>query len=141
MYTKLKNINMNISTTTQGGSFDPEIFGPPFWFTLHNAAVAYFDKPTLEMRTMMKRFIMSIPIIVPCDMCRKHSYDYIQAQETKGLIDKCVSDRSQLFQFFLDFHNYVNSKKGSPLISLEDAQLLYGYFRQGNPSTITITYT
>lgn len=131
-----KPLAMDVTTSVVGGSFDPDIFGPPFWFTLHNAAVAYYEYPTDSVKNMMKQFIYSIPVIIPCVKCKEHAYAYLQSQN----IDEAVSSRKNLFQFFLTFHNYVNSKGGRPMMSLPEAQELYGYFRKGGMGTVKITY-
>lgn len=129
-------LEMVITTSETGGSFDPDIFGPPFWFTLHNAAVAYYDKPNEVAKTMMKNFIASIPVIIPCVKCKEHAHAYIRQQN----LDHAVQNRKFLFDFFLQFHNYVSAKGGRPAMSLKDAQELYGYFRRGMDGTVKITY-
>ena len=129
-------LNMDVTKSMVGGSFDPDIFGPPFWFTLHNASVAYYDYPNEVAKQMMKQFIYSIPVIIPCVKCKEHAHAYIQKQN----IDDAVANRKNLFEFFLTFHNYVNNKGGRLPMSLKEAQDLYGYFRKGGQGTVKITY-
>lgn len=129
-------LEMTITTSEVGGSFDPDIFGPPFWFTLHNAAVAYYDRPNDVVKSMMKSFIKSLPVVIPCVKCKEHAHTYLRHQN----IDLAVQNRKNLFDFFLQFHNYVNAKGGRPAMSLKDAQELYGYFRRGGRGTMKITY-
>lgn len=129
-------LEMTVATSDSGGSFDPDIFGPPFWFTIHNASIAYYDNPNETARSMMKNFIRSIPVIVPCTKCKEHAHAYIRTQN----LDKAVKNRKNLFDFFLQFHNYVNAKGGRPAMTLTEAQNLYGYFRRGMGGTVKITY-
>lgn len=130
-------VEMGISTSVVGGSFDPDIFGPPFWFTLHNAAVAYYDYPNAAARAMMKQFIYSIPVIIPCVKCKEHAYAYIKSQN----VDCAVENRRNLFEFFVTFHNYVNAKGGRQPMSMQTAEDLYGYYRRGRGGTVKIVYS
>lgn len=142
MYAKANQIfqqplEMNISTTIVGSSFDPDMFGPPFWFVLHNAAVSYYDNPNQTAKIMMKSFIKSLPIVIPCIKCKEHAYVYLKEQN----IDAAVLNRSNLFKFFTTFHNYVNSKGGRPSMSLENAKELYGFYNSNIGSSMKITYS
>jgi hypothetical protein len=130
-------IEMKVTTTLSGNSTDPDIFGPPFWFVLHNAAVGYYDTPNGLAQDMMRNFLYSIPVIIPCIKCKEHAYTYLRMCD----IDKAVQSRSALFKFFVDFHNYVNGKGGRPQMSLEDAKAMYGFFNYGQGGTMKITYT
>lgn len=132
----IKPLEMTITTSKTGGSFDPDIFGPSFWFTLHNAAVAYHDTPNDAVKNMMKNFIASLPAVIPCATCKNHAHAYLRQQN----LDDAVQNRERLFEFFVRFHNHVNAKGGRPIMNLEDAQNLYGYFRRETGGTIKITY-
>lgn len=129
-------INMVITRTEVGGSFDPEIFGPPFWFTLHNAAVGYYDNPTSISQTMMMNVLTSLPIIIPCKKCKEHAYTYLQGQD----INHAVKSRRNLFNFLVGFHNYCNERGGKPIMTLSEAEEMYGYHKRGSGGSIKIIY-
>lgn len=129
-------LEMEISTSVVGGSFDPDIFGPAFWFTLHNAAVAYYEYPNETAQQMMKQFIHSLPVVIPCVKCKEHAYAYIKSQD----VNCAVQNRKNLFEFFVTFHNYVNAKGGRPSMTIEEAYDLYGYHRNGRAGTVKIVY-
>ena len=129
-------LEMNIETTLVGNSSDPDIFGPPFWFVLHNAAVGYYVNPTVTSKRMMKQFLLSLPIIIPCSKCKEHAYDYLKNRD----LDYATQSRSHLFEFFVDFHNFVNERGRRPVMCLEDAKNLYGFNRYGMGGSMKITY-
>ena len=91
---------------TEGNGTSPDVFGPPFWFTLHNGANKYPENPNKIVQKKMKDFIIAIPIMLPCLKCKDHATSYIESNLEK--LDKIVSSRKNLFNFFVDFHNYVN---------------------------------
>lgn len=141
MYSKIGQIyhrplEMDITTTLMGNSSDPDIFGPPFWFVLHNAAVGYYENPTATARNMMKSFLYSIPVLIPCTQCKEHAYDYLRNQD----LDHAVASRGNLFKFMVNFHNCVNEKTGLVTMTLEEAKSLYGFYNYGQGGAMKITY-
>lgn len=129
------DIDMLITTSNVGSSSDPNIFGPPFWFVLHNAAVTYPISPTAYVREKMKNLLMNLPIIVPCLMCREHFHAFLLDAD----LDRSVSSKESLFRFFVDIHNFVNNRYGRPSMTIEEAKKLYG-FDSDKGSSVRITY-
>lgn len=104
---------------------DPTIWGPSFWFTLHNGAIHYPDNPQIEYIEAMKGFIIGIPVMIPCVHCSEHARLFITPRIP--FLDEICKSKSSLFTFFFEFHNEVNQHLKKPLISLEDAIKLYTY--------------
>lgn len=102
---------------------DPEVWGPSFWFTLHNSAVGYPENPTNHVRERMKKFIEGIPVMVPCEKCYHHAFEYIYSRRDD--MDDIVSGRRKLFNFFVDFHNQVNERNDKPLFDYDKAWDMY----------------
>jgi hypothetical protein len=94
---------------------DPEIFGPPLWFTLHNAAAHYNTNPSKEEQDMMKIFLISLPGLIPCLKCNQHTMKYLQTSD----LNKAVKNKNNLIKFMLDFHNSVNQRLNKPLWTLK----------------------
>ena len=134
--TSFNPIEMTISRSIIGHSTDPDIFGPSFWFTLHNGAVVYPKNPNELHRTGMKQLLFNLPLLVPCINCKEHFHAFLRDAN----LDDAVSSRDKLFKFFVDIHNYVNKRYSKPIISIEDAKILYG-FDNPNGSDIRISYT
>lgn len=126
-------LEMTVANSSHAYTTDPEIFGPPFWFVLHNAAVNYPNNPTLPIRTGMKHILINLPIMVPCINCKEHFYTFLKNSN----LDDAVSSKSKLFEFFWKIHNYVNRRYNKQEMSLEEAKRLYGF---DAPATVRITY-
>lgn len=129
------DLTMNVSSSIVGSSSDPNVFGPPFWFVLHNAAVMYPVTPTNYVKNGMIQLLANLPLIVPCIYCREHFYSFI----TEANLNAAVASKESLFSFFVSIHNYVNRRYGKNEISLDEAKELYGF---DNPkgSSVRITY-
>ena len=102
---------------------NPVIWGPPFWYTLHNGAFHYPKHASPLYSERMKNFILGLPIMVPCVVCKEHATAFIEKHRNK-LNDIC-SNRDDLFKFFVDFHNQVNKRYNKPILSYEDAYSIY----------------
>ena len=129
------DLTMTVSSSIVGSSSDPNVFGPPFWFVLHNAAVTYPVAPTSFVKNGMIQLLSNLPLIVPCIYCREHFYTFI----THANLNKAVESRESLFDFFVTIHNYVNKRYGKNEMSLQQAKTLYGYDNP-NGSNVRITY-
>lgn len=101
----------------------PDIFGPPFWFTLHNGAAHYPIKASPLCAQRAKGFILGIPVMIPCANCSDHATAHIESVRDK--LDQIVSGRDAFFKFTVDFHNYVNARYNKPIMSVHDAYKLY----------------
>lgn len=102
---------------------DPEVFGPAFWFTLHNGSIRYPEEASPIVLEKMKGFILGLPYMVPCENCQSHAISYIEKHYDE-LSEVCKGQKN-LFKFFFDFHNYVNKRLGKPEMSFENAWQLY----------------
>ena len=103
------------------GSTDPKVWGPLFWFTLHNGSVNYPDLASNIAIERMKGFINGIPYMLPCKDCSNHARTFIE----KSDLDAVCCGKEKLFNFFVDFHNYVNKRYGKKIYSYEEAKRLY----------------
>lgn len=114
---------MNLTNIDHSNNKHSSVWGPPFWFTLHNSAASYPINPSSHCAKRMKGFILGIPIMLPCDKCKVHATSYIDNHHDQ--LDKIVSSRDELFSFFVSFHNSVNERNGKAVMSKEDALILY----------------
>lgn len=102
---------------------NPSVWGPPFWFTLHNGALNYPSLANPLYIERMKNFILGIPVMLPCHTCKDHAISFIEYH--KDQLDYICAGRDKLFKFFVDFHNQVNVRHKKPVMSYEDAYKLY----------------
>jgi hypothetical protein len=102
-------------------TMDPKIWGPPYWTSLHISAEHYPDNPSPITMARTKGRILGIPYEIPCQGCRPHAIAFIEAAD----IDKAVSSRKNLAEFYIDFHNKVNARYGKKIYTYEEARSLY----------------
>jgi hypothetical protein len=104
-------------------SGSPDVFGPPVWFTLHNGAAHLPQELSPISMSRIRGFIDGIPdMLVSCTVCSEHARSFIESN--KGRINAMKSG-DDVFNFYVDFHNFVNQRLGKPLMSYADARKLY----------------
>jgi hypothetical protein len=107
----------------EGNGTTPSVFGPPMWFTFHNSANNYPVNPSPIVKERMKNVIIGIPVLLPCATCKDHATAYIESRFNE--LDNIVSTKDNLFNFFVDFHNYVNKRYDKKIYTYEEAKKLY----------------
>ena len=127
-------MEMKWDTVQYANSGDPQVWGPAFWFTLHNGAARYPERASPLCAERMKGFILGMPIMIPCEKCADHATAHIEANWKS--LDEVVSGRRHLFNFFVDFHNYVNRRYKKPEMGYEEAFALY----TGRTNVTKLTY-
>ena len=108
----------NIQDTT-----NPSKWGPSFWYILHNAAAHYPENASRICAERIKGFILGIQYMLPCKSCSNDAMIYINSRSSE--LDEICKSRQKLFDFFYQFHNYVNTKTGKAQFSKESAYKLY----------------
>lgn len=102
---------------------NPDVWGPHFWFILHNGAINYPINASTLYAERMKNFILGIPVMIVCDKCKEHAIQFIEKH--KKNLDSICGGREKLFNFFVDFHNQVNIRQGKKVLSYNEALKLY----------------
>jgi hypothetical protein len=116
-------LNIKVEVKKFANSNSPMVWGPSFWFTLHNSASGYPVNPTSYVIERMKGVILAIPILLRCEVCKEHATTYIEKYVDK--LDEICGSRDSLFKFFVDFHNAVNIRHDKPVLSYDEAYKLY----------------
>lgn len=114
----LKYVTKNYDNTA-----NPQVWGPAFWFILHNASARYPEKASPIAMEGMKGFILGMPYMIPCDNCSEHARAHIEKNYDR--LNEICSGRDKLFTFFWDFHNYVNKRYNKPIMGLQEAFNMY----------------
>ena len=128
------SMKVKYQTLRYANSGDPDVWGPAFWFSLHNGAVRYPKKASPLWAERMKHFILGIPVMVPCEKCSDHATAYIESRYDD--LDRVVQGRATLFPFLVDFHNYVNRRYNKAEMSLVEAERLY----MGEADVLTVRF-
>ncbi len=114
-------LTLHVSETTVENFSDPNIWGPAFWFTIHNGANHYPENASPIVAERMKGFLLGLPEMIPCRNCQVHARAHLEGSD----LDEVCSGRASLFKFLVDFHNYVNKRYNKPVMAVEDAIALY----------------
>ena len=117
---KDKTLTVEYKTIETRAVASPDLWGPAFWFTLHNSAAQYPVSPSLFYQERMKNFILGLSVMIPCERCAIHASSFISSNEKQ--LDNIVKSRDNLFNFFANFHNFVNERNGKERISIEDVR-------------------
>jgi len=119
---------------------NPLVFGPILWTTFHLIAAGYHTPngtdlngiPPAIYRVNAKKFIESLPFMIPCGHCGFHLHQFIQTRN----LDEDIRTKDNFIRFFVEAHNnvtrhvnkiMVNGKQLPPkkLWTLEDAKKKY----------------
>ena len=100
---------------------EPEIWGPHAWQFLHSITLSYPDNPTLEDKNNHAQFFNSIQNILPCQKCRDHYTQNLQAFPVEQHLD----NKESLFRWSIDLHNRVNVINNKREYSYDEVTELY----------------
>lgn len=106
----------------------PSVFGPPGWFTYHNGSAHLPEILNPSEQEKIYGFVQGIPLMTPCGVCRPHASKYISEHDDE--LREAIKTRDGMFEWFVNFHNAVNTRHGKPTLSLGEAQTLYRIDKQ-----------
>ena len=104
-------------------TYNPNVWGPLFWKTLHISSVYYPVNASPIVRERMKNRILALPYELPCDACRSHCIAFVESKDKD--LDEIVNGRENLVKFYLEFHNAVNKRFGKEQWTLEQVYNVY----------------
>jgi hypothetical protein len=99
---------------------NPSEFGPHYWFVIHTTAI---NANTPEKREAFKMLIYSLAYCFLCDICGKH----LKENLSNINIDDYMTCQKSIFEFSVDLHNIVNKQLGKPILSMQQAQQIWGH--------------
>ena len=85
------------------------------WHIFHSFSVMYPENPTEEEKLRTKNFINKITthLSIICSSCGRNKDTFIQNYN----IDLAVSSKTNIIQFFCDYHKEVNIKYRPPIVT------------------------
>ncbi len=103
----------------------PEIWGPKFWYVWHVVASAYPNEPKQNDKETYKNFYKYISKVLPCSTCAKSTTDMIK-KTTEEEWENILSNRNNLVDWVVDYHNDVNKKLGKKIYTEDELPNLIG---------------
>jgi len=106
-------------------SFNPENSGRGVWWVIHSLAKNQDAAFPGTMTHIRDNFFCS-------DVCRPHIKSYMQR-------NPLPRDSRMWFEWSVNFHNNVNQRLGKPIISLDEAYMIYSDHRNEDGSCASCT--
>lgn len=103
------------------GSFNPRVWGPPTWYTLHLMGENYPKKPNKEHIKACHNFMTGLPYMLPCGECGYHLKEFEKGMNYK----KECGSRKNLRKFLLKAHNNINKHEKKPIWNVTEVEDQY----------------
>ena len=95
-------------------------WGEPTWLFLHTMAEKVREERFVEIRAPMLNVLYMVCTNLPCPTCAEHAKSYMDS-----LNFNAIQSKQKLKEFFWNFHNMLNAKKGFPLQTFPDVEAKY----------------
>ena len=109
---------------------DKNVWGPPYWFTLHTIAMTYPEFPNETIKKKYYDFIQNIPLFIP----NRNMGNYFLQLLDKYPVTPYLSDRLSLMKWFHFIHNKINVQTGKTEMSFHDS--LESYYSNYKPKEV-----
>jgi len=87
---------------------NPEVWGPPFWFTLHTAALCYPHHPTEATKRKYYELFLNMPLFLPHPEIQKRWVEWMDRYP----VTPYLKTRESLCRWVHFIHNRVNTLLG-----------------------------
>jgi hypothetical protein len=102
-------------------AFDPKIWGPHYWFTLHTIAITYPTHPNDVVKKKYYDFIQNLPLFIPNPKIGDQFTEYLDKFPVTPYLDSRMS-----FMKWVHFlHNKINMKLGYEIMDFDESIKLY----------------
>ena len=103
-------------------------WGEPVWFFFHTIAEKVHPESFPKIRVELLKIISNICRNLPCPLCSQHAVVYLDNTNMN-----LIQTKEHLIEFFYNFHNEVNKRKGFQQFPRE---LLHEKYSKANTSNI-----
>lgn len=93
----------------------PKIWGSEGWHFIHSIALSYPINPTDEEKEKYKKFLFTLPDVLPCSICGEHFKENLEKFSPK------LDSREDFWKWSVDVHNEVNKSNDKPTLSYDEA--------------------
>lgn len=109
--------------------FNPEIWGPYYWFFLMTLAIAYPDNVNAVVKRKYYDFISNLPIFIPNPKIAHKFSDLLDKYPVSPYLD----NRESFVKWVHFIHNKINNSLGKEEISYSQAIESYMYLYTPKP--------
>ena len=96
-------------------TFNPEVWGPHYWFFIHTMAFTYPIYPTSMTKKKYYEFIHSLPLFIPVESISKNFAKLLDKYPVTPYLD----NRDTFLRWTHFIHNKINQKLEKPKISFK----------------------
>lgn len=107
--------------------FQPFIWGPPLWFSLHMMSFNYPINPSKEQKKYYYDYFKSLSNVLPCGECRENYKEHLKIH---SLDSKALKNRENFSRWLFELHQLVNKyldKKSN--LTYDEVRDMYENFR------------
>lgn len=101
--------------------YEPQIWGPHFWFFLHTIAMSYPDNANDVTKRKYYELIQNMPLFIPDSEMGNHFSRLLDKYPVSPYLGK----RESFIRWTVFIHNKINIVLGKPEIELDDAVIAY----------------
>jgi len=100
---------------------NPNIWGPPFWFTLHTICQHYPTYPNSVIKKKYYDFLSNIPLFLPHEQIGDKFAELLD----KYPLNPYLESQPKLCKWMHFIHNKINLFLGKPTLSMTDSMTAY----------------
>ena len=113
---------MSNHTINNINGINPNKWGMHLWKSMHYISLNYPENPSKKDKLFYKNFYTSLKDVIPCSVCKKH---YAKTLLEIPLDKYSLENKLNLFKWTVKIHNKVNERKNKPLLSYDQALVVY----------------
>jgi FAD-linked sulfhydryl oxidase len=95
-----------------------KFWGPLGWMTLHSVSAIYPEKPTLQEKLLLEKFVENFRECITCPHCKSHFTSMLNTYKRSH--PEWTSSRFDFFLFVCRAHNTVNRRLDKPILQTLD---------------------
>ncbi|MHA1988990.1 MAG: FAD-linked sulfhydryl oxidase [Promethearchaeota archaeon] len=101
--------------------FDPSVWGPHYWFTLHTIAMCYPLHPNEVTKKKYYDFIQNLPLFIPIQQIGDGFSKFLDKYPVTPYLDS----RESFMKWMHFIHNKINNSLKLPELTMEEATHQY----------------
>jgi len=90
----------------------PYFWGPHYWKTIFSMCASYPENPDSNFIRTVKEYMISLQILLPCQLCRESYIKYGKQVDTELTNDNNYSSKDNFIKFIYKLRNKINEKLG-----------------------------
>lgn len=90
----------------------PYFWGPHYWKTIFSICASYPENPDNNFIKIIKEYMLSLKILLPCQLCRDSYIEYGSQVDTELVNDNNYLSKDNFIELVYKLRNKINKKLG-----------------------------